>query len=122
MRAVQIAIAALALGGCSGAGLEPVPRAEAQDSPESYYQLLVSSSVAVRPLRGKPGTSLQISALRRSVAPQPGDWMTCLRVQETGKRDRFTALFIRNREVVDYRSGVAIDRCEGESYSPFTLN
>jgi hypothetical protein len=119
MRKGAIAIAALALGGCSGTWFDaPVQRAEAQGSPEAYYRFLVSDSRAVSMFRRKPGVTLQISPLRMSVAPQPGDWMTCMRVLEPGKPDQLIAFFIRDRAVIDYRVSVVIDRCEAEPYAP----
>ena len=117
MRQGLIAIAALTLGGCSGTWFDaPVQRAEAQDSPESYYRFLVTDSALARGLRQKPQVALQISPVRRSVPPQPGDWTTCVRVWEPGKREMFYAVFIQDRAIIDYRGGVAIDRCEAEQY------
>ena len=119
MRKGLIAVAALALSACSGTSSEaPVQRAEAHDSPEVYYRFLVSESPVVRNFRGKSGLTLQISPLRRSVAPQPGDWMTCMRVLEMGKPDKLIAIFIWDRTVIDYRASVVIDRCEAEPYAP----
>ena len=119
MRKSLIAIAALALSACSGTSSEaPAQRAEAQDSPEAYYRFLVSESPAARNFRGKPGLTLQISPLRRSVAPQPGDWMTCMQVLEVGKPDKLIAVFIKDKAILDYRSSIVIDRCEAEPYAP----
>lgn len=129
MRAVFIAIAALALGGCSGSGVFdlPVQSAAAQqtsrptpvrDDPESYYKYLVAYHVTARALRAsKRFAPLHISGLRVAVAPQPGDWMTCLRANEYGKKDVYYAMFIRQRDIIEIRTGIAIDRCENEQYT-----
>lgn len=115
------AIAILALGGCSAGGIFDLPahQAQANDAPESYYKFLVADSAMVRQLRKNAQMApLQVSGLRRTVAPQPGDWVTCLRVWELGKRQVFYAIFIRNRAIIESRTGVVIDRCEGEQFSP----
>jgi hypothetical protein len=120
MRKGLIAIAALALGGCSGTWFDvPVQRTETDDTPESYYKFLLADSPLVRGYRGNKRIGpLQISALRRTVPPQPGDWMTCLRVWELGQQDTFIAVFIRDKKLVDFRTHVAIDGCSTEQYAP----
>lgn len=126
MRAALIAIAALTLGGCSGNSSVfdlPVQSAAAQptpvrDNPESYYKYLVAAHATPRALRAsKRFSPLHISPLQVAVAPQPGDWVTCLRTYEYGKKEVYFAMFIRNREIIEIRSGIAIDRCESEQYT-----
>lgn len=132
MRAAFIAIAALALSGCSGTGAldwpvrsasaqqpAPLPHAQFLDDPESYYRHLVAAHPTTRAIRAdRAYAPPQISPLRMSVAPQPGDWMTCLRVYQIGKKEIYRAIFIRKREIIEVRSGVTIDRCENEPYTP----
>lgn len=122
MRAAFVMIAALMLGGCSsGAGVfdTPARQAFADDTPESYYKFLVANHPTTKTLRSEARMApLQVSGLRQAVAPQPGDWMTCLRAWNLGKGETFYAVFIRNREIIEFRSGIGIDRCEGEQFSP----
>ena len=112
-----MAIVALVLGGCSAVLDLPVQQSDASDAPESYYrQLVVASGVPTTLTKAQPSAAVQISALRRSVAPQPGDWMACLRTAVEG-RVKYLAVFFRNRAVIDSRSDVEIDGCETERYT-----
>lgn len=114
-------IVVLALGGCSAMLDLPVQQSDPTDSPESYYkQLVVASDLPRTLIAAQPSAPVQISALRRSVAPQPGDWMTCLRTVVKG-RVKYLAVFFRNRAVIDSRSDVEIDGCETEQYAPLPL-
>ena len=114
-----IAAAALALGGCSAGSFFDLPAqpTDGADAPEAYYrQLIVTSGVPGELKKDDPSAQVMISGLRRSVAPQPGDWMTCLSASVRG-RQRYRAVFLRKGEIIDSRSDVAIDRCAAEQYA-----
>ena len=53
--------------------------------------------------------------LRQSRGPQPGDWMACLRASKSG-RMTYIAIFLEDEKILDYRTAISYDRCEGESY------
>ena len=111
------ALAALALGGCSLGSFVDQLQVPGDENPETYYREIVNySGLAARYRRKDPNAVVQISDLRRSIAPQPGDWSTCLRATVQGK-DEYLAIFIRNRNITESRSGVLIDRCEARTYA-----
>jgi hypothetical protein len=113
-----MAVAALGLGGCSAMLDLPVQQSDPSDAPENYYRQLVVASGLPRALtKAQPLAPVQISALRRSVPPQPGDWMACLRTAVEG-RVKYLAVFFRNRAVIDSRSDIEIDGCESDQYAP----
>ena len=118
MRSNAILPALLMLSGC---GLADVPASRDLPSPGSEYQRIVAQSSEVVGLRAKPEFSyFEISSLRPAVAPQPGEWMTCLRTTETIKgvpRLVHFGVFLRRWVVVDMRRGIGIDRCEQEQYA-----
>ena len=55
------------------------------------------------------------------MAPQPGDWATCVRIWKDGQVSYFT-VFFRERAVFDTRRSIMIDRCEQEQFSVFATN
>jgi hypothetical protein len=81
----------------------------------------VSQSGPVSTLRAQPTlANFEISGLRPAVAPQPGEWMTCLRASETvngNSRPAYFGVFLRQWTVVDVRRGVFLDGCDHEQYS-----
>ena len=121
MPRVLTAIAALALSGCSlGSVIDLPSQPAANETPEAYYRQLVTfARLNSLFLNENPAARVQISSLRRSVAPQPGDWRACLTAPPL-------AVFFRNREIIDSRFGIAIDGCETEQYAllpvPATIN
>jgi hypothetical protein len=113
-----MAVAALALGGCSGMLDLPVQQSDPSDAPENYYrQLVVASGLPGALTKAQPLAPVQISALRRSVAPQPGDWMACLRTAVEGQV-KYLAVFFRSSAIIVSRSDIEIDGCETERYAP----
>ena len=59
----------------------------------------------------------QVSALRETGGPQMGDWMACLRISKPSGM-KYIAIFFEDEKILDYRTAVTIDRCEGETYGP----
>jgi len=114
MRYGQAVIVLLTLCGCTSTQFQvpshwPAP----YETVETFYRPLAAS--AARPF---VGPAVQIAELRPSVAPQPGDWMTCIRSWKDG-RDVYVAVFFRDRVVYDARIALVIDRC-GEGPYPAT--
>jgi len=104
----------------SGCGFADVPAPRELPSPGAEYQRIVAQSSEVASLRRKSEFShIEISGLRPAVAPQPGDWMTCLRATETIKgvpRLVYFGVFLRRWVVIEMRQGLGIDRCEQDQY------
>jgi hypothetical protein len=64
-------------------------------------------------LSGNP----QVSALRETSGPQPGDWMICVKSDAPDQTLRY-AIFFRSNAVVDTRLAVIVDRCGGADFHP----
>ena len=116
MRSGLIVVATLALSGCSGGTMFDVPphQADAYETVQAFYRPLTAN--AVQTFLGVSSASVEISDLRRSIAPQPGDWATCARAWKSGQL-LYVSVFIRGRAVFDARRSIVIDRCEHEQFS-----
>ena len=125
MRQCLIAIAALSLTltGCSSGLLFDVPvpvrQADPFETVQQFYRPLAAN--AVRAFLNLPNIPIEISELKISVAPQPGDWTTCARTLRDGRMSYF-AVFFRERAVFDTRRSIMIDRCEQEQFSIIATN
>ena len=120
MRQCLIAAVALMLAGCSAGTIFDVPsrQADAFETVQQFYKPLAARSV--RNLPNQSTVPIEISELRMSVAPQPGDWATCVRTWKDGKMLYFT-VFFRERAVFDTRRSIIIDRCEQQQFSAFAI-
>ena len=58
----------------------------------------------------------QVSELRKTSGPQPGDWMACVK-SNTNPYIGFFAVFIADEKVKDFRRSIGIDQCESAAYS-----
>ncbi len=109
----------------SGCGLAELPAVQHSPSPANDYRRIVSQSGPVSTLRARPEfTNFEIAGLRPAVAPQPGEWMTCLRVTDTtGGRAApvYFGVFLRQWTVTEVRRGIFIDRCEQEQFSELAV-
>jgi hypothetical protein len=106
----------------SGCGLAELPAVQQHSpAPASEYRRIVSQSGPVAALRARPElASFEIAGLRPAVAPQPGEWMTCLRATETARgrvQPVYFGVFMQEWTVVEVRRGIFLDRCELEQYS-----
>ncbi|HYI31748.1 MAG TPA: hypothetical protein VD863_28260 [Bradyrhizobium sp.] len=110
----QIAIVALVVGGCS----LPVPayQGDPQEVVETYFRPLVVSALRSSGSQ-MPQARLELSGLRRAIAPQAGDWIVCARVLRDD-RQVYVATFLRDRAVISSREAVIIDRCPDQHYAP----
>jgi hypothetical protein len=107
----------LLLGGCSiGSLLETPAPVEPAAEPE-YQKLLAQGGAGLFPGMGGAAAVLEVSALRRSLPVQPGDWIACLR-RTAGAEMAFFAVFFRSHRIETVRRAVLVDRCEGETYRP----
>lgn len=113
-----MAAAALMLAGCSIFDPPGPPVSGLEPGPQADYVKLVAAFGTVRSLRAKAAYApFEISGLRPAVAPQLGEWVTCLRTSEAGRPVHFAVLMM-GRTVRDVRMAVTIDRCEQEQFLP----
>jgi hypothetical protein len=121
MRTGLLAVAALALSGCSGGTMFDTPphQADAYETVHAFYRPVVAH--AVQGFLGVSSALIEISELRRSIPPQPGDWATCARAWKGGQLF-YVTVFIRGRTVFETRRSIVIDRCEHEQFSVIPSN
>ena len=118
MRAYSLALA-MALGGCSASeliqngSLPPAP-----DLSQPNYRRIVGDNLKTvfpnQPVIGE----LEISGVRLVDHLKGPAWLTCLKLDARGTPQHY-AIFIQQDKIIDWRAGVVIDRCAGESYQPF---
>jgi hypothetical protein len=101
--------------------------AAAPVGPPADYRKLIRTGVPNTLTNGA-----QVSELRKTVGPEPGDWMACLKSEikqsdtkqgettpaETKANIAFIAVFIEGETVKDFRRSVVIDQCESAEYAP----
>ncbi len=109
-------LGSLLLGGCSAGAVLESTVADEPDGEPSYRQLIADG------VRGQlPGVAatgfMEVSALRRSLPVQPGDWVACLRRTDSGDT-AFFAIFIKSHKIDSVRRALLIDKCEDETYGP----
>jgi hypothetical protein len=59
----------------------------------------------------------QVSLLRETQGSQLGDWMACLRIPKPSGMT-YIAIFFEDEKILDYRTAVMMDHCEGQTYGP----
>ncbi len=97
-----------------------LPGADAQNTlapagpPPVDYRKLIRAGIPSTVTDGA-----QVSELHKAIAPQPFDWVACLKL-ETKPNVSFIAVFFEGEKVAYFRSSVVIDRCELADYSPLT--
>jgi hypothetical protein len=113
MRVVP-AVLCLSLGACSflgGTEFEAPPKTAAPD--EGALRTAVTDGFRLTKLPGNP----QVSALRETKAPQPGDWTVCFK-SDVPDQDTWYAVFFRGNAPIATRRAVIIDSCGGQDYRP----
>jgi hypothetical protein len=116
---VLVLVIAAHVAACSSAALDTVAQvASTPAGPPADYRSLIRTGV--------PATltaEAEVSELRKTVGPEPGEWIACLKSAKkaaTGAKEKptFVAVFFEGGKVTDYRQAVLIDRCESAAYSP----
>jgi hypothetical protein len=107
----------LLASGCAGLQ-QPAPAAPlAGVNPPDHKKIveLVNAAFKTAKLSGTP----EASPVHPTHAPQLGDWMMCIK----GSADALPkyAVLIKDGAVVDVRTQVLLDRCDGEAYSPVEI-
>ena len=104
---------ALALGVAGCAGELPAITAP-QPAPANYARLTAAYFAATLPKQPLAGAT--ISAIQPAVAPQPAEWVACVKLAS----GEYYAAFYGEGKVVDARSALTIDRCgAAEGYAAF---
>jgi hypothetical protein len=65
----------------------------------------------------KLGGSPEISVIRSSFQPVPGDWIICLRSNAPDRPVRY-AIFFQNGEYLSSRIAITADQCGEQAYVP----
>jgi hypothetical protein len=108
----------LFLLGCSALSL---PREDAPASgPDPTYNTLVADRIKNSFKDYASYDAFEISEYRWVHSVKGWNWLTCVRFNDKGRRLVY-ALFIKEKEVVEYRYAVATDGCGAQAYSPFSL-
>jgi hypothetical protein len=105
-------MAALAAA-CLGAPLDAHAQSQAQKPTPADPRALIRRDVTLVAPATLDGA--EVSELRGTGGPQPGDTMACLRTG--GERAAYIAVFFEAGRVIDYRRAVALDRCAGAAYA-----
>jgi hypothetical protein len=119
LAAYCLALAAT-LGGCSATelihsgALGPAP-----DLSQPNYQRIIADNIKIIFPNESVLGDLEISGVRPVDHLKGPAWLTCLKLDAHGKPQHY-AIFIQQDKVIDWRSGVIMDRCGTESYQPFT--
>jgi hypothetical protein len=109
--------AGIVLALCTSAGAQySVPPPGPTPLPANYRQM--AAFALNDTLRDKIAAGFaEGSQPRASAAPQPGEWVMCVRSAADGPPLYFV-LFFSDGKVETVRRAVAIDRCQTASYSP----
>ncbi len=99
------------LAGCAGdlpATMAPQP------APANYRQMTAAYFAAALPKQPLAGAA--VSAIQPAVAPQPAEWIACVKLAG----GEYYAVFYSGGAVVDARRALNIDRCAAaDGYAPF---
>ena len=102
--------------GCSALSL---PREDAPESgPDPTYNKLVAEHIKDTFKDYASYDAFEISQYRWVHSIKGWDWLTCVRFQDKGRRLAY-ALFIKQKEIIEYRYAVETDGCDAQTYSPF---
>lgn len=109
MRLVAIIAMTLSLAACATG----IPVTAPQPAPPNYALLARAYFASAMPKLSI--TSASISAIQPAVAPQPGEWFTCLKLAS----GEYYAVFYADGKVIDARPALVVDRCAlAEGYAP----
>lgn len=101
----------LGLGGCAGDLTATTPP---QPAPANYRQMTPVYFAAALPKQPLAGAT--ISVIRPAVAPQPWDWIACVKLAG----GEYYAVFYAEGKAVDARIALTVDRCAAaDGYAPF---
>jgi len=111
------ALATLLAAGCSLANLSGAGDTRNDVAPEPDYRKIVAAGIKVHLKEPASFGPLEISAIKRTVLTQSGDWMVCVKGVRND-RPVYFGVFMREHAIVRFEESVAIDRCGAEQYEP----
>ena len=116
---ILIALLCLAVSGCAELAVtDSVGHPQVGTPPPDGKKLaeLVGSAFKMAKLSGAP----EASSVRATHDNQMGDWMVCIKSSAPDETLRY-AVFIKDNSILDIRSLVSIDGCNGETYRPVEI-
>src|SRR3954451_8421408 len=107
----SIVLLCLAQAGCAlSDGAAVIPQA----APDAAA---IATSVAAIAAAAKLPPPIEVSAVRSAHPLAPADWMFCMKSDAPDQVQRY-AVFMKGKEVAAYRTGVLLDRCDNDTYTP----
>ena len=107
---LQTALLCLSLAACSSPQISFTPPTLPIDT---VIAGAIQNVFAENKLPGIP----EVSPIRATQAPEPGDWIICLKSSAPDKPLRY-AIFFEDNKYLKSRIAVSIDRCDNETYAP----
>jgi hypothetical protein len=105
----------LALAGCAGLGGLETPQRVVSVPDEKKLAEIVGTVFKAAKLAG----NAEVSPVRATHDTQRGDWAVCVK-GSAADQPRY-AVLIRDGTIIDYRTQVAIDGCDTETYRPIDI-
>jgi hypothetical protein len=113
------ALAAILSGCAAGHVIESLPDPATQvDLAEPNYRQIIAENIATIFPTPSPLGMLEISGIWRTNHFKGPAWATCLKIHAENAPQEY-AVFIQDGKIIDQRVGVAVDRCNQQSYQPF---
>jgi hypothetical protein len=120
VRAYVLAFA-LTLGGCSGSELvQNWTSTPAPDLAQPDYRRIVASNIKTIFSAQALAGDLEISGVRLVDHLKGPAWLTCVKLDAHGKPQQY-ALFIQGDKIIDWRSGIVLDQCYNQTYTPLEM-
>jgi hypothetical protein len=114
--AIRTAVLCLAASGCVDfAALDSARQARVDAGPPDQKKFTELANTAAQTV--KLSGAAEVSPLHAAHPPQGGDWMFCMKGSGANEKATY-AVFIRDNAILDVRSGVIIDGCNGDTYRP----
>ena len=120
MRFCLLPALALALAGCAAGGVTTtlLETQAPEDLSQPDYRRIVAENIGtIFPQTAALG-ALAISPVRPVDHLKGPAWLTCLRIYADSTPQEY-ALFIQGGNIIDQRTGVAMDGCKKQTYEPF---
>jgi hypothetical protein len=116
-----VVVLAVVLSNCSASDIiQDWTVAPAPDLSQPDYRRIIGESIDKLLPGRKPTDELEISEMRPVDQLRGPAWLVCLRV-DARRNPKHLAIFIRGNKIIDWRSGLVIDRCHKASYVPFDV-
>lgn len=112
-------ILCLLVAACASEPLPPLPEALAKPTLRGPPDAAALRAGVERVVTETKLTGvIEVSELRQAHALAPAEWIVCVRSNDPKGLPRY-AVFFREKLVIEYRIGVALDGCDRETYRRF---